>query len=128
MCNVAGFAYSNIACYTSYNSTALSIYPSISSHSGGSSMEDTWDAHDLIAHSTMVMFILDSLITRLGPSINRSSATLMTALITMFEETNTGMLAYTAFQSIMDTTWDGEGSVEDHLTSMRMKIFLSFCV
>ncbi|KZP06578.1 hypothetical protein FIBSPDRAFT_764166 [Athelia psychrophila] len=40
----------------------------------------------------------------------------------MFEETNTGALAYAVFRSIMDTNWDGEGSVEDHLTGMRTKI------
>ncbi|KZP02765.1 hypothetical protein FIBSPDRAFT_770125, partial [Athelia psychrophila] len=93
--NIAGFAYGKVACYTTSSSTAPSIYPSISSH-GSSSIKDTWDARDLVAHSTMISFISDGLITRLGPSIDGSS--------------------------IMDTNWDGEGSVEDHLTGMRTKI------
>ncbi|KZP22824.1 hypothetical protein FIBSPDRAFT_738480, partial [Athelia psychrophila] len=118
--NVAGFAYGKVARYTTSSSTAPSIYPSISSH--GSSIKDTWDARDLVAHSTMIMFISDGLITRLGPSIDGTSETLMTALVAMFEETNTGALAYAAFRAVMDTTWSGEGSVEDHLTDMRTKI------
>jgi len=45
----------------------------------------------------------------------------MKVLIAMFKETNTGALAYAAFRSIMDSRWDGEGNVEDHLTGMRTK-------
>ncbi|KZP02749.1 hypothetical protein FIBSPDRAFT_941866 [Athelia psychrophila] len=122
--NVAGFAYGTVPRYTTSASlsSAPSIYPSISSSSHGSSIKDTWDARDLVAHSTMIMFISDGLITRLGPSIDGSSEKLMTALVAMFEETNTGALAYAAFRAVMDTTWDGEGNVEDHLTDMRTKI------
>jgi len=69
----------------------------------------------------MILFISDSLIVRLSTSIDGTSEDLMKALIAMFEETNTGALAYAAFRSIMDSCWDGEGNVEDHLTGMRMK-------
>ncbi|KIM79513.1 hypothetical protein PILCRDRAFT_10342 [Piloderma croceum F 1598] len=98
---------------------STSIYPSISST--GSSIKDTWEARDLTAHSMMILFISDGLIVHLGTSINGTSKDLMKALIAMFEETNTGALAYAAFRSIMDSRWDGEGNVEDHLTGMRTK-------
>src|SRR5882762_34042 len=122
--NVAGFAYGKVAPYSTTNtlSSGPSIYPPIStiSHSS-SSIKDTWDARDLVAHSTMIMFISDNLITHLGPSIDGSSEQLMKALIAMFEETNTGALAYAAFRSIMDSSWDGVGKAENHLTDMRTK-------
>jgi hypothetical protein len=123
-CNVVGFAYGKVAHYSNTNtpSSGLSIYPMISTISdSSSSIKDTWDACDLVAHSTMIMFISDNLIMCLGPSVDGSSEQLMKALIAMFEETNTGALAYAAFQSIMDSSWDGAGKVEDHLTDMRTK-------
>ena len=119
--NVAGFAYGKVARYTTMTGApSASIYPSISSTTG-SSIKDTWEARDLTAHSTMILFISDGLIVRLGTSIDGTSEDLMKALIAMFEETNTGALAYAAFRSIMDSRWDGEGNVEDHLTGMRTK-------
>ena len=122
-CNVAGFAYSKVVCYTTMAGTpSASIYPLISSTTG-LSIKDTWEleAWDLTAHSTMILFISDSLIMHLGTSIDGTSKDLMKALIAMFEETNTGTLAYATFRLIMDSCWDGEGNVEDHLTGMRTK-------
>jgi hypothetical protein len=114
--NVAGFAYGKVAQYTTMTGApSTSIYPLISSITG-SSIKDTWEAWDL---TKMILFIADGLIVHLSTSINSTSEDLMKVLIAMFEETNTGALTYATFGLIMDSRWDGEGNVEDHLTGMR---------